>query len=60
MLLARSETVEQLAIFDERGQPVGRVTLPTDPRLFGAEKGTVYLQRPTPVEAAPGNPAQAA
>ena len=37
-----------------------RVTLPTDPRLFGPEKGTVYLQRPTPVEAAPGHPAQAA
>ena len=60
MSLARSETIEQLAIFDERGHPVGRVTRPTDPRIFGPEKGTVYLQRPIPAEPAPGNPAQAA
>ena len=52
--------MEQLAIFDERGHPVGRVTRPTDPRIFGPEKGTVYLQRPIPAEPAPGNPAQAA
>jgi len=48
MLLARHETTEQLEIFDERGRPVGKVTLPTDPRLFGSEKGTVYLDRRAP------------
>ena len=48
MLLARHETIERLEVFDERGHPVGSVTLPSDPRLFGSEKGTVYLDRPLP------------
>jgi hypothetical protein len=48
MLLARHETIETLEIFDERGRTVGSVTLPSDPRLFGSEKGTVYLNRPLP------------
>ncbi|HLB54747.1 MAG TPA: hypothetical protein VJK71_06545 [Gemmatimonadales bacterium] len=45
MLQARLRTTEQMEVFDERGVPLGRVTRPTDPRLFGPEKGTVYLQR---------------
>ena len=49
MLLARHETTGRLEIFDERGRPVGMVTLPTDPRMFGSEKGTVYLERHAPV-----------
>ncbi len=48
MLLARHETTDRLEIFDERGAPMGRVTMPSDPRLFGSEKGTVYLDRPLP------------
>ena len=49
MLLARHETRERVEIFDERGRPVGKVTLPTDPRMFGPAKGTVYLERRAPV-----------
>jgi len=48
MLLARQETIEKLEIVDEHGTPVGSVTRPSDPRLFGTEKGTVYLDRPLP------------
>ncbi len=33
---------------DEKGVPVGRVLRPTDPRPFGPDKGTVYLQRELP------------
>jgi len=58
MLLARHETTERVEIFDERGQPVGKVTLPTDPRMFGSEKGTVYLERRTP--ALPESPIRSA
>ncbi|NOT07756.1 MAG: hypothetical protein HOP28_06045, partial [Gemmatimonadales bacterium] len=53
MLLARHETRERLEVFDERGAPVGTVTSPSDPRLFGAEKGTVFLNRPLPSPATP-------
>jgi len=60
MLLARHETKEALGIYDERGTPVGSVTRPTDPRLFGAEKGTVFLNRRVPVVAPQQGPAQAA
>lgn len=60
MLLARHESRECLAVFDETGTTVGRVSLPSDPRLFGAEMGTVYLERPLPKLAEGGNPAQAA
>ena len=49
-----------MEVLDERGLPLGRVTLPTDPRLFGAEKGTVYLNRCAPSMAEPRGPAQAA
>ena len=45
MLLARYATTEGLEILDERGKSVGSVTLPMDPRLFGPEKGTVFLNR---------------
>jgi hypothetical protein len=48
MLLTRHETNDKLDVFDERGRTVGSVTLPSDPRLFGAEAGTVYLARPLP------------
>jgi hypothetical protein len=48
MLQARHETIEKLEVFDERGRAVGSVTLPSDPRMFGAEKGTIYLARPLP------------
>ena len=58
MLLARHETTDSLEIFDERGRPVGTVTLPTDPRLFGSAKGTVYLERRAP--ALPENPVRSA
>lgn len=60
MLLARHETIDTLEVFDERGRAVGSVTLPSDPRLFGAEKGTVYLARPLPIIPASPRPAQAA
>ena len=60
MLLARHETIDRLEIFDERGRPQGSVTLPSDPRLFGSEKGTVYLDRPLPHLPESDNPAQAA
>ena len=48
MLLARHETRERLAVYDERGVAVGSVNLPSDPRLFGANQGTVYLERQVP------------
>jgi hypothetical protein len=60
MLLARAETRDDMEIFDERGNPVGRVILPTDTRLFGPDKGTVYLQRPIPAESPSGHSARAA
>jgi hypothetical protein len=60
MLLARHETTDTLEIFDERGRPVGSVTLPSDPRLFGSEKGTVYLNRPLPHLPESSRPAHAA
>ena len=60
MLLARSETGDGMEIYDEKGRPVGRVNLPTDARLFGPDRGTVYLQRPIPTETPSGHSAQAA
>lgn len=60
MLLARRETTEKLEIFDERGVPMGSVTRPSDPRLFGSEKGTVYLDRPLPHLPESVSPAHAA
>ena len=60
MLLARRETTERLELYDEKGLPVGSVNLPTDPRLFGPDKGTVYLARPLPALPESGRPAQAA
>lgn len=60
MLLARHETKERLEVYDERGLPVGSVTLPSDPGLFGANLGTVYLSRTVPVSSEPVRPAQAA
>lgn len=60
MLLARHETAERLEVYDERGLPVGSVILPSDPRLFGANQGTVYLARPVPVVLQAVRPAQAA
>jgi len=60
MLLARHHPDEGLEIFDERGTPLGNVTLPTDPRLFGADKGTVFLNRTPPSITAMEGPAQAA
>ncbi len=60
MLLARHETTDTLEIFDERGRPVGSVTLPSDPRLFGSEKGTVYLNRSLPHLPESSRPAHAA
>ncbi|HEV8357076.1 MAG TPA: hypothetical protein VGQ17_09970 [Gemmatimonadales bacterium] len=58
--MARTETAERMEVFDEQGHSVGRVTWPTDPRLFGPNKGTVYLQRPLPTEQPASRPAQAA
>ena len=60
MLLARNESNDRLQVFDELGTPMGQVNLPSDPRLFGVEKGTVYLERPIPMSAHSGTPAQAA
>jgi hypothetical protein len=36
---------ESYEVFDERGNPVGRVVLPKSPRLFGPERRTVFLDR---------------
>lgn len=55
MLLVKPETSDELQITDESGARLGSVVLPTDPRLFGPSRGTVYLQR-TP----PKGPARAA
>lgn len=60
MLLARLETTERLEVFDERGLPVGSVTLPSEAPLFGANQGTVYLARPLRVISQLARPAQAA
>ena len=61
MLLPTNATSDRMEFIDERGQPVGKVSLPRDPQLFGLEKGTVYLQRPIPIAApSSGNPSQAA
>jgi len=55
MLLVKPETSDELQITDESGAPLGSVVLPTDPRLFGLSRGTVYLHR-----APPKGPARAA
>jgi hypothetical protein len=60
MLLARRETTERLALYDEKGLPVGSVNLPIDPRPFGPDKETVYLARPLPTLPESGQSAQAA
>ena len=48
MLRARMARGGRLEIIDEQGNPVGRVTRPTDLRLFGPDRGTVYLERSLP------------
>ena len=58
MLLARHESEDALEIVDEQGTRLGRVTLPTEGRLFGPDKGTVYLKRTPP--ALPADPPRAA
>jgi hypothetical protein len=60
MLLARHATTEGLEILDERGKSVGSVTLPMDPRLFGPEKGTVFLNRTPAVHSTSKGPPRAA
>jgi len=60
MLLARNESTDKLNVVDEGGHQVGRVTLPLDPRLFGVERGTVYLERPVPSAVRPPTRAAAA
>lgn len=60
MLLARHATTEGLEILDERGKSVGSVTLPMDPRLFGPEKGTVFLNRTPTVHSTSKGPPRAA
>jgi len=60
MLLARYATTEGLEILDERGKSVGSVTLPMDPRLFGPEKGTVFLNRTPPFHFTSEGPPRAA
>ena len=60
MLFAKHVTTEGLEILDEGGKSVGSVTLPTDSRLFGANRETVYLNRMPAAVKSPGNPAQAA
>lgn len=60
MLQARNEAKDELNVFDEGGHQVGRVTLPLDPRLFGVERGTVYLERPVPAVVLPPAKAVAA
>ena len=60
MLQTRTEAKDEHRVFDEGGQQVGRVTLPLDPRLFGVERGTVYLERPVPAVVLPPAKAVAA
>ena len=57
---ARHEINEKLEVYDERGRAMGSVLLPSDPGLFGMEKGTVYLERPLPSIPESVRPAQAA
>ena len=60
MLLSSHETTEKLEVYDERGHPVGSVKLPSNPGIFGPEKGTVYLQRTLPSIPESDLPSQAA
>ena len=61
MLVPRPETTERLQIVDDvRGTAIGRVNLPSDPRPFGVEKGTVYLERQVPALPAVGSRPHAA
>jgi hypothetical protein len=60
MMLARHDTTDRMELFDEHGRPLGCVTLPSDPRLFGPDKGTVFLNRPLPILPELAHPAQAA
>lgn len=48
MLLPKPETSDRMEIVDEQGTSVGKVNLPSDPGLFGFERGTVYLERRIP------------
>ena len=36
---------ESYEVYDQQGNPVGRVVLPRQSRFLGAERGTVYLDR---------------
>ena len=60
MLFAKHATTEGLELLDERGKSVGSVTLPMDPRLFGPEMGTVFLNRTPPGHSLSEGPPRAA
>lgn len=42
---ARHERFETYEVFDEDGNPVGRVVLPRRPHFLGRREGTVLLSR---------------
>jgi hypothetical protein len=56
MLLTRRETTEKLEVIDERGIPMGSVTRPSDPRLFGSEKERFTWIAPCPTSRSPPTP----
>ena len=59
MLLPRDETTDRPESIDDRETSIRRVSLPSNSRGFGLEKGTVYLQRPIPVTTpSAGSPAR--
>jgi hypothetical protein len=60
MLQTLNDAKDEQNVFYEGGKQVGRVTLPLDPRLFGVERGTVYLERPVPAVVLPPAKAVAA
>lgn len=39
---------ESYEVFDAAGKSVGRVILPRSKRMFGTDRGTVYLNRQPP------------
>lgn len=45
VMLSTQCQVMTYEVFDEHGDPVGRVILPLDPGVVGIAKGTVYLDR---------------
>lgn len=44
-LTTKPNRYQSYEVYDERGNPVGRVVLPRQRRFLGAERGTVFMSR---------------